>query len=162
MKGYNQHKVKKNKKLKSSLELFEKGIDHQVRDLILGEYFYNVCRRYTNLLYFIYMEANKVLKLRRKAIGCESDDDVPLPSSVFLTHKASLRIFFEQQRINYHLSNLLTGTNIEKPIGEIFVATSKIEASPDVEIKKSGKDREVSPRSTNGMRTKRSSKRYIK
>lgn len=134
MKMYYLQKVKKNKKLKPTLELFEAAIDVEIRDLLLREYANNVASRYARLRYLIYQEANQVIKQRRLQQGLDSDEEMPLPESLLLSHKTSLRIHFEQQRINYSLGNILTGTKLEKPIGDIFPQSAP--TIPVIETKK--------------------------
>ena len=41
---------------------FKRTIDMEVRDMLIEEFFFNVCRRYCKMLLFIHLTTNKMLK----------------------------------------------------------------------------------------------------
>ena len=59
-------KSKKNKKLLAQAKMFEGDIDREVRDLLVDEFFSNVCRQYARLQLLIYDSTRKIVNEMRE------------------------------------------------------------------------------------------------
>lgn len=67
MKIYYNNKMKKHKKLKTMAQQFELSIDTEVRDQLLDEYFYTVCKLYCRMQMMIYFAARQQLKQKQES-----------------------------------------------------------------------------------------------
>ena len=62
MQSFHREKAKKSKKGQIMVKTYENEIDEEVRDLLIDEYFHNVCVKYVRLLIFIYCSVQQVVK----------------------------------------------------------------------------------------------------
>ena len=89
--------ARKNKKLKSEADRFDKPIDDGVMLLLVNEYMLNVCRRWQMFKQKIYDEASKVLKQIKADFeydhNADSESELILPSNIVLSEYVTREIF---------------------------------------------------------------------
>ena len=76
MKLFYTTKARKNRKLANHVKLFEHIVDNKVRDLLIEEYFNNVCRKFCKLNLMIYSIAQKILLQLQKTASETDDEDI--------------------------------------------------------------------------------------